>query len=280
MDAIHHALSVEQILERQARFWQLRRPQEREKEGPGRGKCGGVYFGPYVLISREMGAGGRSVAALLGERLKWQVFDRQIVDEIARHVRIRQQLIGSLDEHVRGRLEEFIRDFLGEKILAPEGYLYGLRQTLLALGHQGNVVIVGRGAHYVLPMQFGLSVWMVAPVEIRIERVAKLEGITSEAARLLIAHIDAEREKFVHTHFQRRPRNPLDFDIVINTGYLTYEETAEILLGALRSKFGAPLHGIPAEVERYKSARGQTGPSESARKLSAGRCWPVAGRAA
>ncbi len=250
MDATHHALSVEQILERQARLWQLRRTQEKEKERPGRGRFKGMYFGPYVLISRELGSGGRAVGALLAERLKWQVFDRQIVDEIARHAKIRQQLIETLDEHARGRLEEFIRDILGQEILAPESYLYHLRQILLALGHQGNVVIVGRGAQYVLPRQFGLCVWMVAPLELRIERVAKMEGITREAARSLIARTDAEREKFVLSHFQRRPRNPLDFDIMINTGLLSYEETTEILLGTLRSKFGKALERIPAEVAR------------------------------
>ncbi len=250
MDVTHHALSVEQILERQARLWQLRRPKEREKEGPGRGKVRGVYFGPYVLISRELGAGGRAVGALLGERLKWQVFDREIVDEIARHAKIRQQLIESVDEHVRGILEEFILDFLGQEILAPESYLYQLKEILLALGHQGNVVIVGRGAQYVLPRQFGLCVCMVAPLEVRIERVAKMEGIAPEAARSLIARTDAEREKFVHSHFQRGSRNPLDFEIVINTGYLTYEEATDILLGALRSKFGKAVEQVPAEPVR------------------------------
>lgn len=250
MDATHRPLSVEKLIERQVRFWELQRQPGKEKERPGRGKSGAVYFGPYLLISREAGAGGRTAAAMVGERLKWQVFDRQIVDEIARRAKIRQQLIQSLDERCRGGLEEFIRDFLGHESLAPGDYLYHLKQVLLTLGHQGNVVIVGRGAEYVLPSQFGLRVWMVAPLDVRIERVCKVQGLSVEAARAQIEQVDSERRKFMRSHYQRQARNPLDYDLVLNTGFLTAEETVGILLAALESKLGVSATKLPAAIAR------------------------------
>ena len=250
MSATHHPLSLEKIIERQARFWELQLQQGKEKERPGRGKSGTLYFGPYLLISREKGAGGRTVAALAAERLKWHVFDREIVDEIARRAKMRQQLIESLDERVRGGLEEFIRDFLGHEVIAPEDYLYHLKQVLLTLGHQGSVVIVGRGAEYVLPGQFGLRVWMVAPLHVRIERVSKVEGITAEEARSHIEQVDKEREKFIRSNFQRGSRNPLDYDLVINTGSLSAENTTEILLSALESKFGVLCSNFAPAVDK------------------------------
>lgn len=250
MSADHHPLSVEKLIERQARFWEFRRQQGREKERPGRGKYGAICFGPYLLISREKGAGGHTVAALAAERLNWQVFDRQIVDEVARRAKIRQQLIASLDERARGGLEDFIRDILGHEVIAPGDYLYHLKQVLLTLGHQGDVVIVGRGAEYVLPSQFGLRVWMVAPLDVRIDRTCKAQGITSEAARSQIEQVDREREKFIRSHFQHGTRSPLDYDVVINTGHLSAEGTAEILLAALHRKLGVSLANISAGVEK------------------------------
>lgn len=246
MDATHHPLSLEKLIERQVRFWELRRQQGPEKERHGRGRSGSVCFGPYLLISREKGSGGRTVAAMVGERLKWHVFDREIVDEIARRAKIRQQLIESLDERARGGLEEFIRDFLGHEAIASGDYLYHLKQVLLTLGHQGDVVIVGRGAEHVLPSQFGLRVWMVAPLDLRIERLCKVQGITAQAARAQIEQVDKEREKFVRTHFQHGARNPLDYDLVINTASLTAESTAEIVLAALQKKLGISLSNVRA----------------------------------
>jgi Cytidylate kinase-like family len=246
MSATHHPLSLEKLIERQIRFWELCRQQGPEKERVGRGKYGAVWFGPYLLISREKGSGGRTVAAMVGERLKWQVFDREIVDEIARRSKIRQQLIESLDERGRGGLEDFIRDFLGHEAIAPGDYLYHLKQVLLTLGHQGDVVIVGRGAEHVLPCQFGLRVWMVAPLELRIERVCKAQGVTVEAARSQIEQVDREREKFVRSHFQCSAKNPLDYDLVINTACLSAEKAAEILLAALQKKLGISLSNVRA----------------------------------
>ncbi len=238
MSAPHHPLSLEKLIEKQIRFWELCRQHAPEKERRGRGKYGALSFGPYLLISREKGSGGRALAAMVGERLKWQVFGREIVDEIARRAKIRQQLIESLDERVRTGLEDFIRDFLGHEAIAPGDYLYHLKQVLLTLGHQGDVVIVGRGAEHVLPGQFGLRVWMVAPIEQRIEHICQSQGVTVEAARAYIEHVDKEREKFVRTYFQRSVRNPLDYDLVINRAYLALESAAEIVLTALQDKLG------------------------------------------
>lgn len=250
MSATRHPQSVEKLIERQIRFWELRHQQGREGERPGRGKLGGLLFGPYLLISREKGAGGRTAAALAAKRLNWQVFDREIVDEVARRAKMRQLLIEGMDERAQGGLEEFIRDFLGSEPIALGDYLYHLKQVLLMLGHRGDVVIVGRGAEYVLPSPFGVRVRMIAPREIRIERVRKAQDLTLEAARAQIAQVDKEREQFIRHHFHRSPGDPSAYDVVINTGYLTPEGTADILLAILERKLGVVPSRNPAVAEK------------------------------
>lgn len=250
MSATHRPLSVEELIERQVRFWELWCQLGKEKERPGRGKSGALWFGPYLLISRQKGSGGHTVAALAAERLNWHVFNREIVDEIARRANIRQQLIESLDERARGGLEDFIRDILGQEAIAPGDYLYHLRQVLLTLGHQGDVVIVGRGAEFVLPSQFGLRVWMVAPLEVRIERTCKAQGISVAAARSLLEQVDREREKFIRSHFHHGTRTPLDYDLVINTGHLSAQATTDIVMTALHKKLGLSVRNVPAFVEK------------------------------
>ncbi|HKT10658.1 MAG TPA: cytidylate kinase-like family protein [Terriglobia bacterium] len=232
-----HGTSLEQLVEQQIGRWELAIHRQAHRERPGRGKLGRLYFGPYLLISREKGAGGRQVAALIGQRLTWHVFDRQIVDAIAERTRMRQQLVENLDEKTRGGLEEFIRQVLTREIGTTD-YLLHLRQVLLTLGQQGDVVIVGRGAEYVLPAQFGVRVRMVAPSEIRIERIARRDGVTLEAAQALVAKVDQERKDFIRGQFQKDARDPMNYDLVINTAPLTAERTAEIVIAALKQKLG------------------------------------------
>lgn len=232
-----YGTSLEHLIEQQMKRWELARRRRLQQERPGRGKLGRLYFGPYLLISREKGAGGHQVANLIGQRLGWQVFDRQIVDAIAERSQMRQQLVESLDEKTRGVLEEFLRHVLTKEIGSTD-YMRHLRQVLLTLGQQGDVVIVGRGAEYILPGQFGLGVRMVAPFGVRTERIVRADGLTLDAAEALVAKVDRERKDFIHSQFQREANNPLNYDLVLNTGALSVEGTAEIVLAALKQKLG------------------------------------------
>ena len=184
-----HGTSLEQLIEQQIGRWELERRRKAHQERPGRGKLGRLYFGPYLMISRDKGAGGHEVANLIGQKLGWQVFDRQIVDAIAERTKMRQQLVENLDEKTRGGLEEFLRNVLTREMGSTD-YLLHLRQILLTLGQQGDVVIVGRGSEYILPAQFGVRVRLVAPFEVRAERIAGANGLTADAAQALVARVD------------------------------------------------------------------------------------------
>lgn len=233
----NHGTSMEQLIEQQMKRWELSHRQQKQQERPGRGKLGRLYFGPYLLISRDKGAGGHEVAKQIGQRLGWQVFDRQIVDAIAQRTQMRQQLIESLDEKTRGVLEEFLRNVLTKEIGATD-YLRHLRQVLLTLGQQGDVVIVGRGAEYILPGKFGLRARMVAPFDVRVERIAREEGLAIEGANVLVRKVDQERKNFIRSYFQQDARDPLHYDLVLNTEALSIEGTADIVLAAIRRKLG------------------------------------------
>jgi Cytidylate kinase-like family len=235
-----HSGNVEKLVARQGRLWDLKRQSEKEGLRNGRGKVGEVSFGPYVLISREKGAGGIDLADLMGQRLGWLVFDRAIVDEISREAHVREQLVEKVDEHVRGNLEEIIRDMLMPQGLGTDSYLYNLRHVVLTLGHQGEVVILGRGAEYILPAQFGLRVRLVAPLEARIRHLHERDGISLEAARKEIQKVDPERKEFARRSFDRDVEDPLNYDLVINTGAMgmKMEPVAALVLAALAQKLG------------------------------------------
>lgn len=222
------------------RAWDIRAVSEPR---PGRGKEGKLTYGPYLLISREKGAGGSAVARLAGKRLAWQVFDGELVDAIAQKAKVRRELIESLDERDRETIQDAVSRLLRPQPIGASGYLRHLREILLTLGHQGNVVIVGRGAEYVLPSQFGLRVRMVAPVEVRVERIASREHMNSRAARVEVAKSDRERTRLIRRQFGQTAADPLNHDVIINTAELTIEAATEIVLGALQRKLALPAKG-------------------------------------
>jgi cytidylate kinase len=210
---------------------------------PGRGKEGKLTYGPYLLISREKGAGGSAVGQRAGKRLGWQVFDNEIVDAIARKANVRRELIESLDERDQATIRGLVSRLLRPQPIDKSGYLAHLREVLLTLGHQGDAIIVGRGVQYVLPSQFGLRVRMVAPVEIRVQRIASREKLSLKAARVEIEKSDRERARLARREFGQITTNPLNHDVTINTAELTVEAATEVVLTALQQKLAVKLKG-------------------------------------
>jgi cytidylate kinase len=235
-------IDIEKFVKEQIAVFQANEALEKRLENrerrPGRGKEGDLFYGPYLIISREKGAGGNAVARLVGQRLGWQVFDNEMVDEVAKQAHVRRQLIESLDERDKKTIQAIVGQLLKPEEIDTADYLGYLKQVVLTLGHQGNVVIVGRGARFILPSQFGLSVRMVAPIEMRIRRFADKANLSLAAARMEVQKTDRERVKLIRRHFGRDVTDPLSHDLMINTAAISLEEAAEVILAALREKLG------------------------------------------
>jgi len=238
-------IDVEDYVKKQIAAFQAHESQERRLERPerrpGRGTEGKLSYGPYLLISREKGAGGNAVAQRVGTRLGWPVFDDKIVDKIAQEARVSRELIESLDERDQATIRDLIGRLLDPRKLGTSGYLGYLKQTVLTLGHQGDVIIVGHAAQYILPSRFGLCVRMVAPVEERIRRVADRVRLSLEAARVEVGRIDRERATLARRQFGHNSGDPLSYDLTINTAAINLEAAAEVVITALRQKLGVPM---------------------------------------
>ena len=141
-------IDIEDVVRKQVALYRADEIRADRMLRAGRGKEGKLSYGPYLLISREKGAGGSAVAQLAGKRLGWQVFDKEIVDAIAERAKVRRELIESVDERDRATIQDAIGELLHPQAIGTSGYRAHLHEILLTLGHQGDVVIVGRGAQY------------------------------------------------------------------------------------------------------------------------------------
>jgi cytidylate kinase len=231
-------IDVEEYIKKQIAVFQSNELLENRERRPGRGKEGNLSYGPYLIISREKGAGGNTVARLVGKRLGWQVFNDEIVDEIAQMAHVRRQLIESLDERDRATIQDIIGQWLNPQGIGTSDYLVYLKQIVLTLGHHGDVIIVGHGARFILPGQFGLCVRMVAPIEARTRRIADKARLSLDAARVEVERTDRERVKLIRRHFGHDVTDPLSHDLIINTAAMNAEAAAEVVITALQRKLG------------------------------------------
>jgi cytidylate kinase len=203
---------MEALVEQQARRWQLVREARREEERK-----------PVVTVSRQHGAGGGDVARRLAKELGLDVFDREIIQQIAESTHLSEQVVGALDDKARELLTEWLSGIASHNYLSSVEYRYQLTRVVGAVAHHGGAVILGRGAHLILGRGEALRVFVVAPLEARIAAVMQRDGITERDARRQIQRVEADRMAFLMKHFHAGFDDPTCFDLVVNTSLLGIE---------------------------------------------------------
>lgn len=217
------------LVDRQMRHWELaRRQRQRATVAPP--EHPGVE--DFICVSRMAGVGD-DTASLLGRRLGWPVFDKEILAAMAGDDRRTQQIYESLDERDVGWWEELLHPLIREG-MARNDYFHNLCRTALTLARQSPGVFVGRGLDQVLPASQGLRVQLVAPVEARVAWYARHHGVEREEARGEIERIEAERSAFLRQHFRLEAVDPLRYDLTLRMDRLPPEHAVELILTARR----------------------------------------------
>lgn len=221
--------------DRRVTEWFLRERARRSRREPAAGAPAKPK--PVITLSRQYGAGGHTIAEKLLETLgaEWQVWDRQIIDQIAENAQIRREMVEALDERTQGWIDQFVKNVLGAQVMEIHGYRKHLVQVLLALGQQGHKILIGRGANFVL--RNALNVRLHASVEYRAQAVMRLENIGHEEALRRIQRVDHERAEFTRSVFDRDIEDPTGYDMVIQTDTLGIEAAVAAIAAAARSLF-------------------------------------------
>jgi cytidylate kinase len=215
--------SVLKIIEEQVKKWQIMKIKEKKEA---------IAF-PVITISREPGSGGRVVATELGKKLGFDVFHQEIINEIAESAQVSTRVLETLDEKGLSVLEEWITSLVDNRHLWPDQYLRHLMKVIGTIGKHGNAVIVGRGANFVLPPEGRIRVRIVAPLDVRVENVSRNFGVSAEDAERRIIRTESERRAFIRKYFNADITDPINYDLVLNTGTLSIEAAANAIKNAL-----------------------------------------------
>lgn len=221
---------LDHLIDRHVALLDVRKRVSAETEQSGQAA---TEQGPWLSISMGIGVGGDTIGRQVGERLDWRVFDREILEAIAKTKPTRERLFARLDERAVGKLEEFFTRFLMPREPSPSVLLNDMMQVIWALGREGSVVLLGRGANWILEGAGGLRVRLIAPLEARVAHVAREEDLSEAEALAKIEKDDARRAGFIRQAYGADITDPLGYDLILNTAALGEAKTVELILGAL-----------------------------------------------
>lgn len=202
-----------------------------------------------ITIEREYGCGAAAIAAQLANRLGWKLWDRLLTEEIARLARVDISAVSRCDERMDSGLHRLAKAFwrgsyergsaLGDQVFDADRMVKMMEQIAPRIAHEGNAVVVGRGAPFFLREQpDAFHVFLYAPRAEKVRRIRQ-EGCTASAAEDLVDSVDRERIAYVKHYFDADWPTRSLYHVMINTA-VGNESVVDTILNTMRMVEGRP----------------------------------------
>lgn len=240
------------LVERAAKRFDLNQKAEHGSTLPGP-SC-------VITISRQLGSGGRRIAEALSEQLGCRLWDKEILDVLVgqAHLGYPPRMYDLVDEGTQSAVDAFAHSLMGDvnKFL----YMHLLPKAFAVIAEQ-DAVILGRGAHLVLPK--ALKIRVVASADSRLNNLMKHDGVSRQVAQDQIRNSDRTREAFLRDfarHLRVKfPENGREsqYDLVLNTDRLSIEDGVRVIRMLVDLRFGkaaARQRKTPAQQEGHVAA--------------------------
>lgn len=163
-----------------------------------------------IAISETMGSRGVEIAGMVATTLGYEFADHEIIAKAA-------DRFGEAPADVAHAVED--KPTLWERLRETQHrYMAYVEATLLDMAAGGRVVLVGRGAAFVLGrFPHVLRVRITAPPALRASRVREAQGLTDEGAADWIRDSDSERSSRLKFLYNLDWNDPLLYDLLVNT---------------------------------------------------------------
>ncbi len=188
-----------------------------------------------INIGRQFGSGGKLVALEIGRCLGIQVYDSELIIKAAEESGFSKAVLKRSDEKRKffsistliggsGRLGNSHSFDIDNEIFKIQG------RTIESIADKGDAVFVGRCSNYILRDRKCLDVFIKAPMEDRIKRVAEREGMSPEEAARRIERQDKTRSSYYNFFTYGKWGDSSDYDLCVDSSLLGIEGTAEVII--------------------------------------------------
>lgn len=230
---------------------------------------------PIITISGPLGARPREIGARVAEILDIDYLDQAIIVDASKRLGVPVDVMALREEHVTSRGERFagvLRNFLERSATAGAGdpfigntglevlltrsydelaeapragqgsvdegrYAATITSILNELASKGNILIAGRGGQVVLKdLPTALHCLCVAPLEDRVSWIMEREHVSQQAATSQAKDHEKGWAGFHRSVFKADVYDNKLYDLIINTGRLPLEATAEAIASAATQK--------------------------------------------
>ena len=194
-----------------------------------------------ISISRQFGAGGRSLAEKITQCLGYEFADEELVARVAKAANVSDEWIRVTEREshsgskglVSGLFSTvFLKRLIGESTGGYRGSrLSSLFESIIPeIAERGNVIFLGRGSQFILPERSDIiKILLVAPEEFRINFMMETHHLDREEARKAVGEWEENRTAFISELTTKNPNDPSIYHLVFNTGVVRQDWVCNII---------------------------------------------------
>ena len=183
-----------------------------------------------IHISREHGSLGHVVGEQLAKRLNCKLYDKSLIEEIAREHGLDEEFLKQYEEKPKRSLLYKLAQGVSADL--EEELTKKVFERILEIAENENrAVIVGRCAGTVLKdKDYVINVFVTARMSNRIRNIMEYYGIDYETAQKKIQDTDKDRQRFHDTYTETKWKNVDNYDLVLSTTDLGTEGAVDLIL--------------------------------------------------
>lgn len=196
-----------------------------------------------VTISREYGSGGRLIGSVLAKKIDVPLYDKELINMAAEESGLSKDIISQAEMQAQNGFSYILASAMCYSDLATfhmslnERTFMAQFDVVTEIAGQGEGVIVGRCADFVLRDNTDVTnVFIYANEEDKARRCVEVYGLSEDAVRSEIVKRDKARANYYNYHTGRKWGDRSNYNLCINSSYMTEEETADLIVEYLRKR--------------------------------------------
>ena len=204
---------------------------------------------PNFAISSLYGeAGGEALAAVLGKRVGFHVWDTEMIEKISSNEKHVSPILGTLNEKQRNQVEEILRSKMTSEAYAEQGDWLKQLRMVAALAMHGRFIFVEMGANFLLKApnpgqptkvtkEQALRIRLNGYHEILVQHYSAKNKLDIDRARKEVELKEKEINNFISFNFDRDIENSAEYDMVLNPTTMILFDAIDLIVKAFEAIF-------------------------------------------
>lgn len=194
-----------------------------------------------ITISRQFGSGGRTLGKKIAEKLNYPFADNEIIQMVAKEANVSSQWVENIEKEAGTKLSRILSRMVSQKwidrVLANEHgyideriYLDYLVLIIAKIADEGDVVILGRGAQYILnDHPDAYHILLIDEKDSRVKFMEKHYDLTEKKALQIVNFEERRRVNLFKRMGKIDYENPTLYHMVLNMNRIDMDTALKLV---------------------------------------------------